>query len=1139
MLRFPRALPERPLNQKEQLQREAQDLRYRRPECRKKLKELKHGVAVVGGGFAGVMAGWELSQHGVNVTVYEAHSELGGRVRSNPRFAEGRITEEGAELIGSFHTTWLGFARRYGLGVISRMESDLYRRAGLDVKLTLDQPLSTAEFEQLTAAMEKRVLRPIALLALSIRDPSRPWKQRKLLKIYDGMSVQDALPKFCPIAKRTKGNKDERLWKMIEFKLVNDEVAPLDEMNFLGLLCKVRAGQGERFGAGLKPILMGYWDELEIFRCADGCQELAKQMATEISQKDGKIWPNTMVNAIDIAKEDVTLTWVPVRNGKPDTGSGQSERFDFVIFAIPPSVWYRVTILEHDRKVDPSVEIGQIGMAPAVKFFSDVKERFWINKQAAPYGGSLKIGQVWEGTDNQTRVEVEKCEPKRRVKQGVVLSVFAGPLLPGPRVPTEKEFKDELPKLYDGYPANAKTRFANWPAEDFIETGYVNPKIGQLLDIGEKLDKPFHHRLFFAGEHTQMDLFGYMEGALRSGARAADTLMLNACGLVAATTKVAARSEQMPARKPSVSPTREATAVEYEGERPVKEHLLQGDSGLASSPFLHHEVFSDSATEQFEPRAAALAAGSPFAGAFDESSFDEEELDEVEAFDEFEDSGESGAQRIWEEADEEKQHDSADDEDTQSQEYEFQLDREGPLSELEEGEPSHEQAVESSRYDLPETSQTFVSDDEVWWPGSQPELDELDEDGNREEWEYEWEPEAEAEERPVSELAYETLPEDAEAEGPLEEFQIGSPAGLALLDHMHVPKAPDPAHPGTFTTGGPTVLKSADMNPGWIDANDNLVTDKSGAGLQRCLELSITSDFQGLLSRRGQSAPAASDRIHVALVDLTGNKLTKPDFAGWGSTLAIFGASVPKVLPLYAAYQLRADLRDLISRRSPKDGRELEKFVIDEWKAKGLTNKQPDLVFLFDVRKWTPSDTLDFTAATRGTFANISKNCPPGQLIAKVGFPYIGSVAWQSGLFHPTRGGLWLKVAFCNQGSWASPVKSPHALNASALSAATYFSLLAQGRLVDDLSSGEIKDALKHGCVTSLLPPLPVVASKCGIASGHVHDCAWIEDADVRYVIAVMSRLSTNAHASLYTKLCKELDRLIRENNNPSRKLCI
>ena len=59
----------------------------------------------------------------------------------------------------------------------------------------------------------------------------------------------------------------------------------------------------------------------------------------------------------------------------------------------------------------------------------------------------------------------------------------------------------------------------------------MSPKINQLIDIGEKLSKPFHDRLFFAGEHTQMDFFGYMEGALRSGERAADTLMRKACGL--------------------------------------------------------------------------------------------------------------------------------------------------------------------------------------------------------------------------------------------------------------------------------------------------------------------------------------------------------------------------------------------------------------------------------------------------------------------------------------------------------------------------------------------------------------------------------------------------------------------------------
>ena len=261
-------------------------MRFQRPECREKLRKINR-VAVVGGGLAGLMAARRLSQFGIKVTVFEAHEEVGGRVRSNTTFSQGRITEEGAELIGSFHTKWLGLAREYGMAMVSRMDPDLYHREGLDVKLTLDKPLSMAEFTQLGQAMEKRVLLPIALLAKGIRDPSRPWKQDKLLKKFDGMSVQDALPKVCLIAKRTKGNKDERLWKMIEFKLVNDEVARLDEMNFLGLLCKVRAGQGERFGAGLDPILMGYWDELEIFRCADGCQELARKMEAEINGKPG------------------------------------------------------------------------------------------------------------------------------------------------------------------------------------------------------------------------------------------------------------------------------------------------------------------------------------------------------------------------------------------------------------------------------------------------------------------------------------------------------------------------------------------------------------------------------------------------------------------------------------------------------------------------------------------------------------------------------------------------------------------------------------------------------------------------------------------------------------------------------------
>ena len=152
----------------------------------------------------------------------------------------GRITEEGAELIGSFHTTWLELAREYGLAVVSRMDSNLYEQARLSVKLRLGRDVPMDEFVKLEKAMRTRVLEPMAHDATQIMDPSQPWLQPSL-RVEDFKSVASVLKD------RYKVSPDEMLWKMLEFKLVNDEVAPLDKMNFLGLLCKVRAGQGKRF----------------------------------------------------------------------------------------------------------------------------------------------------------------------------------------------------------------------------------------------------------------------------------------------------------------------------------------------------------------------------------------------------------------------------------------------------------------------------------------------------------------------------------------------------------------------------------------------------------------------------------------------------------------------------------------------------------------------------------------------------------------------------------------------------------------------------------------------------------------------------------------------------------------------------
>ena len=219
------------------------------------------------------------------------------------------------------------------------------------------------EFKKLTEEMEE-VLKKISNLALeAIEDPARPWLQDdpvRGLQPFDNKSVGQALEHDFQVP------RDGLLWKMLQFKLENDEVAPLDEMNYLGLLCKVRAGQGERCleDPNSKCILDGYWEELEIFRCADGCQTLAKKIAEKIkAKKDGpaKVFCNAAITRIELSSKNGARLWY--KDTRDDRFVDEKappkpipERFSYVVLAIPPSVWSppAMTITADGKDADPA-----------------------------------------------------------------------------------------------------------------------------------------------------------------------------------------------------------------------------------------------------------------------------------------------------------------------------------------------------------------------------------------------------------------------------------------------------------------------------------------------------------------------------------------------------------------------------------------------------------------------------------------------------------------------------------------------------------------------------------------------------------------------------------------------------------------
>src|SRR5215218_3149540 len=81
-------------------------------------------VVVIGAGFSGLAAAYELGRAGYEVTVVEARNRIGGRVISFSDLVPGKNVEGGGELIGSNHPAWVAYKEKFGLEFIDVSESE-------------------------------------------------------------------------------------------------------------------------------------------------------------------------------------------------------------------------------------------------------------------------------------------------------------------------------------------------------------------------------------------------------------------------------------------------------------------------------------------------------------------------------------------------------------------------------------------------------------------------------------------------------------------------------------------------------------------------------------------------------------------------------------------------------------------------------------------------------------------------------------------------------------------------------------------------------------------------------------------------------------------------------------------------------
>jgi monoamine oxidase len=458
----------------------------------------KARVAIVGGGFAGLMAARELVRTHT-VTLLEARNRLGGRVLSLIDEGSKRITEAGAELIGYAHPTWLRLAMEFDLGLTVWTSDDDFDALRLGMPMTLGGHSLSAEKAREVYEEMDIVLKSMERDARQIQDPWKPWlgEAAKLDQI--------------PLSEWISEHAGSDLTRAaLEVQFANTNAAPSAHQSYLANLALIAGAAGKRSDEGAMD---DFFTMSENVRCARGNQALADALGGEIVQGGGEILLSTAAEKVEIENSPALVTTV----------AGREIEADFVVLAIPPSMWPRHSSLV----VEPEIpQDFYMSMGIAVKYLSDCPTRFWITEKRSPTGSSDTLGMTWEGTDNQMQTP----------GQDVELTVFAGgraavdalaEFRRGGKDALRSFYDARIGELYPAYPANRRveTRFIAWPLEPWTMSGYSCPAPGEVCRVAPHLLEPFHQRLFFAGEHACLPFFGYMEGALQSGTRAANAIL--------------------------------------------------------------------------------------------------------------------------------------------------------------------------------------------------------------------------------------------------------------------------------------------------------------------------------------------------------------------------------------------------------------------------------------------------------------------------------------------------------------------------------------------------------------------------------------------------------------------------------------
>jgi monoamine oxidase len=446
-------------------------------------------AVVVGAGLAGLTAARKLHRAGRSVVVLEARDRVGGRAW-NLELGGGVVSERGATFAGPTQDRVLALARELGVRTFKTYDKgdNLYFADG--TRLQYSDKAGTG-----TAPPDPAILGQLATVVLELDQMSKsvpvdaPWKAPNAAR-WDGTTLESYIESHNP----TQRFRD----------LVAASTRPIfgaepRELSLLFVLFYV-AASGDEKHAGSFERNFDTPGGAQMFRFVGGSQKLALEMAEQLGPF---VVLGSPVSRIVQGRRSVTV--------HGDRSTFHAKR---AIVAIPPTLAGRIDydpILPFER--DQLTQ--RYGQGTLTKVAAVYDRPFW---RAAGLNASVLD---LSGPMNFT---YDDSPPGGR--PGIVFGFIGGDRARSyNRMPAARRRAAVLAQLesYFGRQARNPRSFheTSWAAEQWTRGCPVGiPSTGALLAYGPQLRKPVS-RIHWAGSETSTFWNGYMDGAVRSGERAA------------------------------------------------------------------------------------------------------------------------------------------------------------------------------------------------------------------------------------------------------------------------------------------------------------------------------------------------------------------------------------------------------------------------------------------------------------------------------------------------------------------------------------------------------------------------------------------------------------------------------------------